>query len=526
MMLAMITPPSKTTEGLRLAELMAALSLATDLGMGQPLEQALRTCLIALEVAELAALPPGDLPSVYFGALLRFLGCTADAHETAKLTGDDIVFRQAVAPVFGAGTAQMMRSILPSVGAGVSRPARTRLTVGFMVRGRTVVRQGVRAHCEVGEALAARVGLPDGVRRCLNQAFEGWNGHGFPHGTRGDAIVPAARVVVISRDLEVLDRVLDPRAAAAEIARRRRAGTYDPALADLVGRHGESILMGLEGVAAWESVIEREPEPKSWVAAGRVDEVIEAFADFADLKTGFTVGHSRGVAALAARADPENATVLRRTALLQDLGRVAVPNPVWEKPGPLTSSEWELVRLHCYYTERVLSRCPPLASLALNAGMHHERRDGSGYHRGLRDAAIPPMARLLAAADAYQAMTEPRPHRPSLPPRTAAAELRSEVRAGRLDAGAVEAVLDAAGHPRARVAAELPAGLTEREAQVLRLIARGASKREVARQLTISPATADHHVRHIYDKLGVVTRAGAAIFAVEHGLVATDPVEK
>ena len=88
--------------GLRLAELMAALSLATDLGMGQPLEQALRTCLIALRLGTLAKLPADELPAVYYGALLRFLGCTADRHETARVTGDDIAFRRALAPVLGA----------------------------------------------------------------------------------------------------------------------------------------------------------------------------------------------------------------------------------------------------------------------------------------------------------------------------------------------------------------------------------------------------------------------------------------
>jgi HD-GYP domain-containing protein (c-di-GMP phosphodiesterase class II) len=517
-----VVTPASDTEGLRLAELMAALSLATDLGMGQPLEQALRTCLIALRLATLAKLPTDDLPVVYYGALLRFVGCTADRHETARVTGDDIAFRRALAPVFGARMSEAMRTVVPAVGHGQGTVARVRLTARFLVRGLPVMREGVRAHCEVGVALATSLGLSEGIHRCLRQAFEAWNGHGFPDGVRGDAIVPAARVLVISRDLEVLGRTMGRDAAATVIARRGNAGTYDPALAELVGREGASILAEIEGQPAWESVIESEPEPRPWFPASKTDRALEAFADFADLKMTFTVGHSRAVAALAARADPSHALLLRRAALLQDLGRVTVPNPVWEKAGPLSSTDWEVVRLHPYYSERVLSRCSALAALAEPTGMHHERMNGSGYHRGLHDAAIPAPVRTLAAADAYQAMVEPRPHRPVLPRQKAAAELQGEVRSGRLDGPAVEAVLEAAGHPPRSLPSPLPEGLTEREVEVLRLIARSASKKAVAAQLHIAPATVDHHVRHIYEKLGVATRAGAAIFALQHGLIGAE----
>ena len=498
---------------------MAAISLATDLGMGQPLEQALHTCLIALRLARLASLPADELPAVYYGALLRFLGCTADAHETAGLIGDEIAIRRAIAPVLGAAPPELMRTVLPALGRGRGAVARVCVTAGFLVRGIPVMREGLRAHCEVGEALAASLGLSEGIRRCMQHAFERWNGHGAPNGVRGDAIVPAARVVMVARDLEVLGRNVGREAAPTVIARRATAGTYDPALADLVGQEGASILAEIESLPAWEAVIESEPEPRPWFPASRVEVALEAFADFADLKLTFTIGHSRAVAGLAARADQRHAELLRRAALLQDLGRVAVPNPVWEKAGPLSSTEWELVRLHPYYSERVLSRCTALAALTEPTGMHHERMNGSGYHRGLRDTAIPVPVRTLAAADAYQAMIEPRPYRPALTREPAAAELRREVQAGRLDASAVEAVLKAAGHPPRSLPSDLPAGLTEREVEVLRLIARGESKKEVGARLHISPATVDHHVRHIYENLGVATRAGAAIFAVQHGLI-------
>jgi HD-GYP domain-containing protein (c-di-GMP phosphodiesterase class II) len=213
-------------------------------------------------------------------------------------------------------------------------------------------------------------------------------------------------------------------------------------------------------------------------------------------------------------------TELQRAALVHDLGRTGVPNTIWDKPGRLTDAERERVRLHPYYSERMLARPEALARLGAIAASHHERLDGSGYHRGLPGSALSPAARMLAAADVYHAMTEPRPHREALVAAEAAAELRGEVRAGRIDAGAAEDVLTAAGHPppgargRAR-----PAGLTARELEVLVLVARGASSRDVARQLVIAEKTARNHIEHIYLKLGVSTRAETSLYAMRHGLV-------
>jgi HD-GYP domain-containing protein (c-di-GMP phosphodiesterase class II) len=184
--------------------------------------------------------------------------------------------------------------------------------------------------------------------------------------------------------------------------------------------------------------------------------------------------------------------------------------------GPLTAGEWERVRLHPYYTERILSRSPFLAALAPVATAHHERLDGSGYHRGVGAGSLTPDARLLAAADAYHAMTEPRPHREALSPERAAEILGEEARAGRLDADAVSAVLEAAGQSAVRI--ERPLGLTEREVEVVALLARGLQTKQVAHALGISVKTADRHVQNAYRKIGVSTRAAVAVFAMEHGL--------
>jgi HD-GYP domain-containing protein (c-di-GMP phosphodiesterase class II) len=247
-------------------------------------------------------------------------------------------------------------------------------------------------------------------------------------------------------------------------------------------------------------------------------------ADFADLVSPYLVGHSSGVATLAAAAATRcglpdvDVTAVRRAALVHDLGRVGVPASIWAQPGPLSPDQWERVRLHAYHSERVVSRSPFLAALTPIATTHHERLDGRGYHRGLSGSGLVASARLLAAADAYHAMTEPRAHRGARSAETAADELLDEVRAGRLDAAAVTAVLEAAGHPRQVV--ERPRGLTEREAQVVALLARGLQTKQIGTALGISAKTADHHVQNAYVKIGVSTRAAAALFAMEHGLLA------
>jgi HD-GYP domain-containing protein (c-di-GMP phosphodiesterase class II) len=498
---------------------MAALSLATDLGMGQPLEQALRTCLVALGLAERLGLRGEDLSNVYYVALLRFLGCTADAHEMAEMVGgDEIAVRAAIAPVLGGKQGEFASHVMPWVGAGHGPFRRARLVAGMMSSGRARAREGIRAHCELGENLAQRLGLPAGVRAGLAAAFEQWNGEGFPNSLAREAIPLSARIVFVARDLEVLHRQGGVEAAQAAVrARRNRA--YDPAVAEAFLADPSSLLAGAEASSPWPEVLSREPEPRPWVPDASLESVLGVFADFVDLKSPFTAGHSREVAALAAQAGGGEGRMLRRAGLLHDLGRTSVPSGIWDKPGALTDGEWERVRLHAYYSERIVGRVMALGELAVVVGMHHERLDGSGYHRGSSRGEIPRPARVLAAADAYQAMTQPRPHRPAIRPEQAAQELESMAGSGALDQDAVRSVLTAAGHRRKPSRSAWPASLTEREVDVLRLICRGGTKKQVAGLLSISPSTVDHHLRHVYDKAGVQTRAGATLFALEHDLL-------
>jgi DNA-binding CsgD family transcriptional regulator len=331
-------------------------------------------------------------------------------------------------------------------------------------------------------------------------------------------------VVVIARDIELWSRLGGPD-AVVDVVRRRSGHAYDPDLAAAFLDDPGGVLDVANTGDAWEATLNAEPTPWVRLHDDRLDEVLRAFGDFADLKSPWLRGHSAGVAALASAAaelagmDAPAVADVRRAGLVHDLGRVGVPNGVWDHAGSLTVEAWERVRLHPYLTERVLSRSRRLAPLARLAACHHERADGSGYHRGASQADLSTGERLLAVADAYHAMTEDRAHRPALSPDEAVQQLRREAGSGSFAADDVEFVLEAAGHEPAASQSAPPADLTERELEVLGLIARGKTNRVVAEELSISPKTVGTHVEHIYAKAGVSTRAGATLFAMEHRLL-------
>jgi len=412
--------------GLRLAELVMSLSLATDLGMGQPMEWALRSCLVGVRLGEELGLSEGELSDVYYLALLHYLGCTADSDRTAEVFGDEIVALRRLSE----GDAEYW----------------TRSADQGWVRESNVGR------CEVAENLAERIGFGEGVRHGLWQLFERWDGLGLPNGLAGEELSLPVRVVRLAQDAETSHRLRGTEGAAAAL-RERSGGALDPWLVDRSLRSIPRLLSALGEGSAWEAVLAAEPGARPVLSGEELDGAIGAMADFADVKSRYFVGHSGGVARLVAAAAksyglPEgDARDTRRAALLQDVGRVGVSTNIWGKPGPLTDAERERVRLHPYYTGRILSRPGPLARLGGLGAMHHERPDGAGYHRGLASPALPPAALLLAAADGYQAMIEPRPHRPALAPEAAADELRREAKAGRLDGEAAEACAGRCGPP-------------------------------------------------------------------------------
>jgi HD-GYP domain-containing protein (c-di-GMP phosphodiesterase class II)/DNA-binding CsgD family transcriptional regulator len=508
----------------RLAELIAMISLGTDLGMGQPMEHVLRQSLIALRLAERLGLDEAKRGVVYYVSLLSWVGCHVDAYEQAKWFGDDIALKAEARRVDLSGL-PAKAALLSHVGAGRGLLERARLAVKFVGNGLTP-REAIENHWLATNELAAALGLEREVRDGLYQTFERWDGKGVPAQARGEEILLPARLVNLADVVEVFHRAGGVEAAVA-VARDRSGTQFDPALVEVFSAEAPRVLREVDAVTAWPAVIDAEPALEIVLSDDELDAALEAIADFTDLKSPWTIGHSRGVAELAGAAatlyglSDDAAKLVRRAGLVHDLGRLGVSNAIWDKRGPLTAAELERVRLHPYLTERMLASSETLAPLGAIAVQHHERLDGSGYPRGLSGDALTPAGRTLAAADAYHAMTEPRPHREARTPDEAAAELRAGVRQALFDGDAVEAVLGAAGHPVKR-RREWPGGLTSRELEVLRLLVRGLSNKQIAEQLVISRKTAGSHVEHIYSKIGVSNRAQASLFAAKHGLMSVE----
>jgi HD-GYP domain-containing protein (c-di-GMP phosphodiesterase class II) len=509
----------------RIAEVVATLSYAADLGLGQPMAHCMRQTVLALRLAELVGATDHELEATYYLGLMMNVYCHADAAEQTTWFGDDIGAKADLFETLELSTVRTIAFLLRRVGSHGSGVARAKRLAAFPVAGMKEVIAFLTTHSTLGAQFAERIGLADEVCVAIRQGYEQWDGKGYPQHLRGEAISLPARLVQLAAPLEVYSRRRGVDAALA-IARRHRGTQFDPAIVDVLCEHAPELLDGLDQASEWDAVLDAEPELSRRVGGSDLDEVLEAMADLVDLKSPFLAGHSRGVANLVGEAarvsgrGEEEVRTLRRAALIHDLGRLGVSNAIWDKAGALTEAESERVRLHPYLTDRMLARVSALGKSREIASRHHERLDGSGYPRGLTAGSLTSSDRLLAAADVYHAMSEPRPHRPPIDPDQAARELRAEASAGRLDVLAVDAVLRAAGH-RATARRARPGGLTLREVEVLQLLARGNSSRRIAQQLVVSPKTAANHVEHIYAKLSVSSRAAATLYATQHGLLGT-----
>ncbi len=453
----------------------------------------------------------------------------ADTPEVASWFGDDIAFRGDSYQIDLAGL-PMLGFMLRHVGAGSPPLHRLRLAANLIVTGGRNVELGMMSHCLTTARMAERLGLGDDVREPLQQMFARWDGKGIPGGVGGEDIALPMRLFHLADTVEVFHRA-DGTAAAVAVARSRSGRHYDPRVVDAFCAVSSQALGEQTADFDWHTLIADEPGLQQRLTEPQLDSALEAVADFTDLRSTARAGHSRGVAELAKAAArqfglPEaEVVVVGRAGLLHDVGLHGVPATILDKPGRLNAAEFERMRLHSYFTERMLARPAALARLGAVAALTHERLDGSGYHRGLSGTAIPMSGRILAAACAYHAMTQARPHRPALTAKQATAELRADVRAGRLATDAVDSVLAAAGQHRGKRNAG-PAGLTPREVEVLTLIARGGANRQVARALGITAKTAGTHIERIYTKIGVSSRSTATLFALQHGLLDTlEPID-
>jgi HD-GYP domain-containing protein (c-di-GMP phosphodiesterase class II) len=506
----------------RTAEVIGALCLATDLGIGLPFEHGLQSTIIAMRLADSLGVDAETAVQIYYGCLLFYVGCTVDAESSAELFDDGVLLSYFNPVIFGAPT-QTLAGIVRALAASGGTPPGKALRVATLPKAVLGHRKHIVALCEVAQMLSERLGMPRGVYDLWVHYTARWDGKGQPGGLKEEEIPLSLRVIHVARDA-ALQRMIGGEEYAARVVQERAGGAFDPAIAARLVREAGDILAFDDEQSAWNEVLTAEPAPRLMLYSDAIDRALAAMGNFADLLSKYLVGHSAGVAQLAGAAaqqsgfPPTEVTAIRRAALVHDVGRVGISVRIWQKASVLTPDEWEQVRLHAYHTERVLSRSPFLARLAPIATFHHERVDGTGYHRGVAAPSLSRAACLLAAADAYHTKTEPRPHREALSPAQAAEFLGGEARTGRLDATCVAAVLAAAGQYPQRPAR--PAGLTEREVEVVGLLARGLQTKQIARALGISIKTADRHVQNAYAKIGVSTRAAATVFAMQHGLAA------
>jgi HD-GYP domain-containing protein (c-di-GMP phosphodiesterase class II) len=498
---------------------MAMLSRASDLANGAVFEQSLASAVVAARLAEAAGMSEAEARDAYYLTMLRTVGCTGDGDLGRLLLGEDVGTWMTHVP--NGSPIGVLAALVSHVGRGrkpVARAGAVARAFGNLPR----VLANTATHCELGKKLAERFDLGAVVARGLEQMFERWDGGGQPKGLKREALEPAVCVAHVATDAQVM-RALGGADAAVAMVRARRGKGYAPRFAEALVRDAQAVLADDGETSTWDAALAAEPGKPRRLAGDEAERAIRAVGEYADLKSGYFRGHSAGVAALAASAGRRlrltdgDVGALERAGHLHDLGRASVLVDVWEKKGPLTDGERDRVRAHAYDTERILARAAFLGPAAALASQDHERLDGSGYHRRLPPGALPATVRVLAAADVYRALVEARPHRAARKPDEAAHELRHEARSGRLDAEAVEAVLGAAG--QATRPAPRAGGLSERELEVLRHVARGLTNKEIAGALDISVKTAGHHVEHIFQKIGVTTRAAAGLFAMQNDLL-------
>jgi HD-GYP domain-containing protein (c-di-GMP phosphodiesterase class II) len=487
--------------------------MATDLGMGLPFGHGLDSVVVGMRLADRLGVDRTTAAQTFYGGLLFYGGCTADADVQADLFPDGLTDYWTA--VMFASQRKSMAGVFRALSAGDGgRVVRRVQAAAKLPRAGRGFRHHTEALCEVAEMVATGVGLPQSVSSLFRLLTERWDGGG-PLGRAAATELPLAiRIVHVARDASFQCLLHGP-AVAVDVVRDRAGGAFDPSVVDALS---VDMLAATDGAGAFDA----EPEPHLMLEGAQIDDALTSFAAFADLAD--VVGHSSAVADLGERAAKQlgwaddEISLVRRGALVQDLGKVGVPFRIWHQERRPSADDWEKIRLHPYYTERCLSGSPYFRTVVRVAGRHHERLDGSGYYRGLTGSDLDPHARLLATTDAYQSMLEARPGRAAMTEADAAGRLRAAGSAGELDPRTVAAVLESAGHPRPRVTG--PDGLTPREEQTLMLLAQGFATKQIGRTLGVTAKTADHYVQQVYAKIGVSTRAAAAVYAVQHRLAA------
>ena len=435
--------------------LISALSFAIDLTEGAVPGHALRTCVLGMRIGQAAGLPKVELAALYYALLLKDIGCSSNAARMCQIVGgDDVAVKR------GAKLADWTRPYRPTLDTVRMLWREVLPHSHFLRRAKRIAYMSWTQHknneemiamrCERGAGIARQLGLSTRTARAIHALDEHWDGGGYPERLRGPEIPMLSRVLAIAQHLDVFATEKTPEFAVSVLCERRNRW-FDPELVEVAikldreGRLWSQCLAADGSEATREMVLEMQPEISTHIDSQEIDRICEAFAAVVDAKSPFTARHSKGVAEVASALgaalslSQDRMQLVRRAALLHDLGKLAVPNTILDKSGHLSADEWDIVVQHPRLTKEILARIDSFAELAAIAGAHHEKLDGSGYPDQLSGDQLCLEARILAVADIYQAMTEGRPYRAGMSHREAMTVL-TRLAPHKLDATCVAAL--------------------------------------------------------------------------------------
>jgi HD-GYP domain-containing protein (c-di-GMP phosphodiesterase class II) len=437
------------THTVRLSAILAGLSYALDLTEGHPRGHASRSCLIGMRVAREMGLPPEDLSHLFYALLLKDAGCSSNAERVFQLFGgDDQAAKRGAWLRDWRKLREQIAYVLDYAEPDGTFFERVRRLAVLAVKGPASRRMLFEVRCDRGAEIARTLGFSSETAQAIRCMDEHWDGGGYPDGLKRQEIPLLARIVGLAQVAEIFASE-ESVARAVAVARQRRGSWFDPSIVDAFASAAKdaSLWTACEAAALDETVASVEPEGRAIEAdQRRLDDLAAAFAWVIDAKSPYTYHHSERVADIAAAIGralgltPEEGVRLRRAGLLHDIGKLSVPNRILDKPGPLTPREWEVVKLHPYYTHQILDRVPVFGELAFDASAHHERLDGRGYFRNLSGSQISRTARILATADQLDALSAERPYRGRLPRERVVAILQEQRGTG-LDPDCVAAAL-------------------------------------------------------------------------------------